>query len=144
MADLLSLLCACVARPLSCLVPLSLLPSCSLTHPPSTSLTPSLSLGPFSFHPHAKSNHHLRGNGWSCDLHLFLWLVATRWSHLATHTSTHTNTLLHLAAFSLFLLASSRPHFLIAPSPLCSFHAQSIVFHRFNTLLKIWFSVQFN
>lgn len=84
---------------------------------PSPSLRVSLSLGPFSFHPHAKSNHHLRGNGWSCDLHLFLWLVATRWSHLVTHTCTRTNTLL-LAAFSfLFLLAFSRPHFSsVAPS----------------------------
>lgn len=65
------------------------LSSCLL--PLSPHLAPSLSLGPFSFHPHAKSNHYLRGNGQSCDLHLFLWLVATRWSHLATRAHTHTH-----------------------------------------------------
>lgn len=75
-----------LSPPILCLPP-SLLLAPSL----STSLAPSLSLGPFSFHPHAKSNHHLRGNGWSCDLHLFLWLVATRWSHLAPHTRTYTH-----------------------------------------------------
>lgn len=138
---------------------LSFLHCASLTRmlPLSTSLSPSLSLGPFSFHPHAKSNHHLRGNGWSCDLHLFLWLVATRWSHLAphTHAHSHTHTNTHSSSLGcllpslppsffmaslLFSIPSSPPQlFLLSPSLqlLCCFNSTTL----FWTIFPFYFSL---
>lgn len=133
---------ACSVWPISflCSVPVSLVPfpawCLSPSFPPARSLTLPLHLSPplcpwgpspFILTPRAitisvVTAGHVTctcSSGWSPH-------AGAIWPHTQARTQTHFSTWLP----SLFLLASSRPHFLIAPSPLCSF---SCSIHRLSS-----------